>query len=91
MKTGLLWYDNDPMRELAEKVERAAAHYERKFGRPPDLCLVHPSLVDGKGKHSKSGAPASAGEVQIRPGRAVLPNHFWLGVDEEGASARRSG
>jgi hypothetical protein len=91
MKTGLLWYDNDPVRELVEKVERAAAHYERKFGRPPTLCLVHPSLVDGGEKGAESKVPAAAGDVEIRAGRAVLPNHFWLGVAEEGAGARRSG
>jgi hypothetical protein len=88
MKTGLLWYDNDPMRELVEKVKRAAAHYERKFGRAPTLCLVHPSHVNGK-KDAADG-PTSAGDVEIRVGRSVLPNHFWLGVPEDGAESRRS-
>ena len=90
MRTGLLWYDNDPLRELSEKVERAAAHYERKFGRAPTLCLVHPSHVGGNGKKGGGNGAKSAGKVEIRPGRCVLPNHLWLGVAEEGGKGRRS-
>lgn len=90
MKTGLLWYDNDPVKELVEKVRRAAAHYERKFGRAPTLCLVHPSHVNGKGKKAGNNGNTSAGDVEIRAGRSVLPNHFWLGIPDEGAKRRRS-
>ena len=32
MKTGLLWFDDDPQKRLEEKVQRAATHYERKYG-----------------------------------------------------------
>ena len=84
MKTGLLWFDDDPRKELAEKVLRAAAHYERKYGQAPDLCFVHPSALkngNGNGKRRVK----KAGEVEIRPGRTVLPHHFWLGVAEKKA------
>ncbi len=75
MKTGLLWFDDDPRKQLEEKVQRAATHYERKYGCPPNLCFVHPSVFgDGKQPVRK------AGDVEIRTGRSVLPNHFWLGV-----------
>ncbi len=83
MKTGLLWFDDDPRRQLEEKVMRAAIHYERKYGRPPTLCFVHPSTLNGNGKHGKQGDVRKAGEVEIRPGRSVLPDHFWLGVAED--------
>jgi len=79
MKTGLLWFDDDPRRQLEEKVIRAATHYERKYGRAPTLCYVHPSVLDGNGKR----ALKKAGEVEIRVGRSVLPDHFWLGVADE--------
>jgi hypothetical protein len=78
MKTGLLWFDDDPRRDVEEKVLRAAARYEHKYGHPPDLCYVHPGALDGNGKTGKAGA------VEIRPGRSVLPHHFWLGVAEKG-------
>ncbi len=77
MKTGLLWFDDDPRKQLEEKVQRAAAHYEHKYGHTPDLCYVHAGIFGDNGKVKKAGA------VEIRAGRSVLPNHFWLGVDEK--------
>jgi hypothetical protein len=96
MKTGLLWFDDDPRKELEEKVLRAAAHYERKYGQAPNLCFVHPSAFNGNGngngkranKRGKKGA-VKAGEVEIRPGRSVLQHHFWLGMAEEKSQASR--
>ena len=86
MKTGLLWFDDDPRRELTEKVLRAAAHYERKYGQAPDLCFVHPSaLKNGNGNGKR--AAKKAGGVEIRPARSVLLHHFWLGVAEKRARA----
>lgn len=83
MKTGLLWFDDDPHRRLEEKVERAAMHYERKHGWSPTLCFVHPSALNGNGNGGKS--VKKAGGVEIRPGHSVLPDHFWLGVAEDQA------
>ena len=77
MKTGLLWFDDDPRKQLEEKVQRAATHYERKYGHAPDLCYVHPNVLGDDGKVKK------AGQVEIRTGRSVLPNHFWLGRSEK--------
>jgi hypothetical protein len=78
METGLLWFDDDPRRELEDKVLRAAAHYERKHGHKPNLCFIHPSAFNGNGKRRLK----KAGKVEIRPGRSVLRHHFWLGVAE---------
>jgi hypothetical protein len=97
MKTGLLWFDDDPRKELEEKVLRAAAHYERKYGQAPNLCFVHPSAFDGNGngngkraeKHGKKGDVVKAGKVEIRPGRSVLLHHFWLGMAEEKSQVSR--
>lgn len=73
MNVGMLWFDNDPHTELAKKIDRAAAYYKNKYGRAPNLCFVHPSMV-------KENIPKTAG-IELRPSRAVLPNHFWLGVN----------
>ena len=78
MKTGLLWFDDDPGRGLEDKVLRAAAHYEQKHGRMPDVCFVHPSAFGDNG----NGKAEKAGSVEIRPGRSVLRHHFWLGQAE---------
>jgi hypothetical protein len=76
MRSGLLWFDDDPAATLEDKVRKAAAHYERKYGHRPDLCLVHPPTFGGDGKVEKVDG------VTIRPGRSVLPHHFWLGKDD---------
>lgn len=72
MKVGLLWFDNDERRDLATKVARAAEHYRQKYGRAPELCFVHPSLL--------AGASARSNGLQIRASKTVLPHHFWLGM-----------
>lgn len=83
MKTGLLWFDDDPHKQLEEKVERAALHYERKYGCLPTLCFVHSSVLGDNGQHAKQSDVKKVGSVEIRTGRSVLPGHFWLGVAEQ--------
>lgn len=45
MNNGMLWFDNDPATTLPAKVARAADYFRRKYGRVPDLCMVHPSML----------------------------------------------
>ena len=73
MNIGMLWYDDDKHRPLAEKVQRAAAFYQAKYGRAPTVCHVNPKMVTG-------GATVVAG-VKLRVDRTVLVDHFWIGVE----------
>jgi hypothetical protein len=79
MQTGMLWFDNDPKTALAAKIERAAAYYRQKYGRTPNLCLVHPSMLTQE---------RLEGKITVRPYQPVLPGHLWLGIDD---SRYRSG
>jgi hypothetical protein len=74
MQEGLLWFDADPKRELAEKVARAADRYHFKFGRRPNLCYVNPSVLD-------RGSTVLGG-IRLLPAHNVLKHHFWIGVEE---------
>lgn len=85
MRVGLLWYDDDAGRGLVEKVRRAAAHYERKYGHAPNLCFVHPDTFNGNGEHPNE----KVGRVEIRPSRSVLPHHFWIGVADTSGNQNR--
>ncbi|RME34788.1 MAG: hypothetical protein D6793_08165 [Thermoflexia bacterium] len=87
---GLLWFDDDPRRELREKVEQAAWRYVEKFGRCPTVCYVHPSMMEGNGG---GGQPlvlefrdtSRRGQVlrlTVRPRRTVLRHHLWVGEEE---------
>ena len=79
MNIGLLWFDDTPSTDLEEKVRRATAHYERKHGHPPNTCFVNPTAFGGNGKRKRK----KVGGVVIRPGRSILPHHFWLGREDE--------
>lgn len=74
MKTGMLWFDNDPKTKLAEKIAGAARYYQQKYGARPNLCFVHPSMAEP--------GVESAGGVQVRATRQIRPNHLWIGVQE---------
>ena len=87
MKTGMLWFDDDPKRSISEKVERAAVRYREKYGVAPDLCYSNPaSFADCpesvQPKASSSGAGNSLSRITLKHARSILPNHFWLGVSD---------
>jgi hypothetical protein len=74
MDTGMLWFDNDPKVDLYDKIIRAATYYKNKYGKTPDLCYVHPSMLNEKRQRSQG--------IEIRTHRQVLPNHLWLGIND---------
>lgn len=86
MEFGLLWYDDSPSRDLLEKVRRAAAHYEHKFGHSPTLCYVNPRTVDGVNGKLSELAP-----MQVETRSTVLPHHFLVGVANGNGNGRRTG
>ena len=45
MHTGMLWFDNSQT-ALTVKIQKAVDYYHKKYGRSPDLCLVHPSMLE---------------------------------------------
>jgi hypothetical protein len=81
MDTGMLWFDDGPQ-ALKDKVERAVTYYGTKYGRTPTLCLVHPATM----ADSKEGTIAG---VLLRSSRAVLPNHFLVGIEERAVAAQK--
>ncbi|MBN1953817.1 MAG: hypothetical protein JW900_02095 [Anaerolineae bacterium] len=80
MKVGMLWFDNDPGRNMAQKVGRAARHYRQKFGRQPNVCYVHPSMLDGDSCHLE--------RLKIAPKSSILKHHFWIGEEEVNLAVR---
>ena len=95
MNAGMLWFDNDPKTALAAKIERAADYYRHKYGRDPNLCLIHPSMLpkddtmeipaieDATGEPVLPAPELQAADgVRVRPYRPVLPGHLWIGIDD---------
>jgi hypothetical protein len=89
MNAGMLWFDNDPKTALTAKIEKAVDYYRHKYGRDPNLCLIHPSMLPSDGMAEKdnpaTGRPALSGAkgVVVRPYRPVLPGHLWIGIEEK--------
>jgi hypothetical protein len=78
MQTGLLWFDNDPGRELVAKVEDAARRYREKFGVAPDTCYVNGAALTGGERLIRLGDVA----LRVVPAGNILQHHFWVGVEE---------
>jgi len=81
MDIGMLWFDNDPSTSFQSKVLQASMYYQKKYGRSPDICFVHPSMVDNgaQKKEALTGDQRVKG-VQVEGSDRVLPHHFWIGV-----------
>lgn len=73
MHTGMLWFDDSPT-ALTMKIQKAVDYYRKKYGRSPDLCLVHPNMLkDTKLDNEK---------ITVRAYRPVLPGHIWIGEED---------
>jgi len=81
MDIGMLWFDDSPT-ALQDKVSQAVSFYRDKFGETPTHCLVHPQTL-------KEEAEGIVAGVQVRTARNVMPNHYWIGVDEKSSRVRK--
>ena len=81
MHTGMLWFDDSSV-NLNLKIQKAVEYYHKKYGRLPDLCLVHPNML--KDTKLEEGKPAlnDAEGITVRAYRPVLPGHIWVGVED---------
>ena len=79
MHTGMLWFDNSQT-ALNIKIQKAVEYYHKKYGRTPDLCLVHPSMLDAQEKNQRT---VEINKLTVRPYRPVLPGHIWIGIEDK--------
>lgn len=80
MKTGMLWFDNDPKTDLSSKIDRAALYYRNKYGKRPDLCFIHPTMLPTIQQNTPARQMLAGVEVRIN--NMVMPNHLWIGLGE---------
>ena len=79
MHTGMLWFDNSQT-TLNIKIQKAVEYYHKKYGRTPDLCLVHPSMLEAQEKNQRT---VEINKLTVRPYRPVLPGHIWIGIEDK--------
>jgi hypothetical protein len=82
IQEGLLWFDDDPVRTVGDKVGRAVLRYQQKYGHKPDVCYVHPAHL--------SDNESNVAEVKVLPAKSVLPHHFWLGIESQSEPQARA-
>ena len=74
MHTGMLWFDNNSTIALTLKIEKALDYFRKKYGREPNLILVNPSMLNEEKLQIE--------KITVRPYRPVLPNHLWVGIED---------
>jgi hypothetical protein len=75
----MLWFDNSQT-ALTVKIQKAVEYYHKKYGRNPDLCLVHPSMLDA---YQQNQRQLEVNKLTVRPYRPVLPGHIWIGIEDK--------
>jgi hypothetical protein len=92
MEIGLLWFDDDPSRELEDKVGRAAQRYRQKYGRWPNTCYVHPQVVADhlvQELRVEGSARSRRRTIRIVSAQNILLHHYWLGENTKRMSAKQ--
>jgi hypothetical protein len=81
MDIGMLWFDKDPSTSFPNKVRRGSEYYQKKYGKSPDICFVHPATVDnGAGRDGEAEQAFKVGDILVQVSEKVLPHHFWIGT-----------
>jgi hypothetical protein len=75
MNIGMLWFDGQGEKDVHPRVQAAARYYRDKYGRMPNVCFLHPSMMSDPKKTRVDG-------VDLRTSSSILRGHLWLGVDE---------
>jgi len=73
MSIGVLWFDDDPVRTLDEKVQAACGRHWIKFGTRANTVYVHPSEVET----GLTTVMTSGGGAQVIANKATLQHHYF--------------
>lgn len=88
--TGLLWYDDDPRRSLAQKLADASDRYRERLGFEPTTCQLNPVLIPAAPAAAAVGAPVRRARARIAepaialrliPNQHLRPNYFFVGIE----------
>jgi hypothetical protein len=74
LKMGLLWFDDNPKRPLAEKLDEAAERYQERFDMWPTLVHLNPTQAEGLSVKYK--------RLRVFGDEHLRRNYFIVGVDE---------
>src|SRR5207248_2633263 len=75
-----VWFDPDPHKPIATKINEAAARYHQKHGYGPRVCLVSKSL----NPQDYADLPG----IRVVAFQHTRPAYFWLAQSENGDEAQ---
>ena len=70
---GMLWFNNDPKTDLADKIRQAVDFYSAKYGGHPNVCLVNPKTIGEQ-------TPQVDG-VRVDANKSIQVNHYFVGIE----------
>ncbi|MCS6995036.1 MAG: hypothetical protein N2117_03805 [Anaerolineales bacterium] len=76
MELGMLWLDAEKTLDVPAMIANAAAYYRKKYGRMPNLCFLHPSLLE------KAALCEGTAPIAVKPDKTILPGLLWIGVED---------
>ena len=77
MNVGMLWLDSEKTANVAAMIANAATYYRKKYGQAPNLCFVHPSLLE------KAGQDKENTDIALKSDKTILPGLLWIGVEDQ--------
>lgn len=69
MTTGLMFFFGD--KDLQAEIQKAAKRYFDRFGKPAEICLVHPSELQA----------VEIPGITVRPWGYVIKGNLHIGVE----------
>ena len=84
MHVGMLWFDDNPKLSLEKKIQRAVVHYRQKYRLEPNLCLIHPTMIEDGKRAAQASELDGLDGLTVRTYRPVLPGHLWIGIEDKG-------
>ena len=73
MVEGLLWFDSDPNRKLADKIDRAVQRYHHRLHSKPTICYVN--IKDFDEQHPEING------ILLKTKDNILPHHYLIGIE----------
>lgn len=80
MLEGLLWFDSDPNRKIADKINRAARRYQDRLNHKPTVCYLNTQEFDEKFSEVDG--------ILLKPKGNILPHHYLVGIEVAGLEVR---
>ena len=76
MPYGMLWYEGDKNKPLAQKVTDAALYFKKKYGRMPETCLINDKEAAKLPADTSDEVNVDGRIVKIRSWHGIVPKHL---------------